>query len=362
MEEKKTEDVKFCIFPEDEDEMYELLPEHIKKNIHDRDYLVIGAVSEAGEMLGITVTDILDGTDMAAYLKYVYVLPGDEKDDIMKKLLRKTVHAVSDSGFRYILVKSLYDEGGKPLYDITPYFSRFGAMEIEDESSLLCYQIRQVLEGRFPEVMSKASHKLPQISFHDELPVGAVKPFLKECREKGYSFDYYSYDRQYTGFIIDGNRITGAVFAEMASENLLSVRDVYVSEKLEGSYAAFAMVAAVLQKAADTMSENAVVIFRLKNKKQIENLKTVVGAPMSLTEEKECFYKIKADLFEKHLNVHKMQYQQNYSIEQIVTEKNTKLDMLQHGKADTDYIYSLLPDLSSCVPGNRINLYISGQK
>lgn len=352
------DEVRIRIFPDDEIQAYEILPEHLKKQIYDRDLLVVGAITPDDEVIGITVTDLMEQLGRIAYLKYAYVLQGIDSEPILKKMIETTVQVIAESGCDALYVKSLYQENGMAVYDLAAMMGDAVTLKKESESRQLCYRIKQILNGRLPEMYDRKDLKLPKVSFPEEINEKSLQIFQRDCWEAGIAFDINRYDRQYTGFIFDGPLIVAAVFAEQVSENELTIRDLYLSKRADSTLAPFALVSSVITKAAKQMHDDALVILRLSIKNQVEAMRKIIGEPVSTTIEKEYFFELNDSLSET-LETEKILLPESARFKRGFLEKLRISTMLYQGNDVMEGIFSMLLDMSSQMPGAEICLYIS---
>lgn len=369
------EDIEVCLLQPDDVSMYEILPEHLKSQAFDQKMIIVAAFTPQHEAVGIAVTSLIDRLDNLAYLKYAYVLPELDTAAILSKMINASIYVAKKRGAGEVYLKSLYKEDGVDYYNLSAMVEGNAVQRMEDTNWLVCYNIRDVLNGRLPEVMRGQEKNLPRVDFDDNPDMHALKIFQLQCWEKGYAFDVDNYDQEYTGFIYDGSRIVAAVFANQVSDRELFIRDVFVTEQINFGLANIALIGSVLRKAASEMSDSAVVVLRFNSKNAVDMVAQLVGKHGSVLAEKEYFYKI-LDLEEYEAETDFgdfdeeadedvdafdwLEMPEDLSILRSFTEKLRLSKLLSEGQNDMEYFFSMLLDVSSQMPGNKICDYIRG--
>lgn len=353
------DDIELCILPDEEEALYEILPEHIKKHIFDHDFLVVGALSPEHEIIGITVIDRMSKSLPIGYVRYAYVLPGIDPEPVYRRMIRLAAGIVYDSGCSSLYLKELYREGGAGYIDAPAIYDDLGICLEEDESRLMCYNIRRICEGRLLEIMNDSHLKLPEITFPENVNSKVLMNFRRKCIAEGHYFDPDSYDRQYTGMIIEGGEIVGAIFADQVSERELSIRDIYILPNMRGEYVSAALLLSTLKKAAENMPEDAVVLLRISSKAQCEALVKTVGTPLTADVEKEYLYLLRGSAFENPADPEAYMPPEDISVKRGFLEKLRLSSMLYSGKLDVEHICALLLDMSSQIPGCRMCTFIA---
>lgn len=355
------EPIKMCVLPDDEESLYEVLPEHLKIRMFERDFLVVAAYTQEKEVIGITVTDtlneILNGGGIA-YIRYAFVIPGKGSQEVHRRMLELTAQLAYESGCKAVYIKSFADSDKIGLYDINEPIVKYTREAEYSEARIVTFSIRQLVESKILSSIDAAKLNLPKVVYPEQPDPAALKEFAKRAFRQGYYFNPESYDAEYTAFVYDGWKIIGAIFAEQVSARELAIRDIYVEEKSWEENFRFALFSSVLQKAAKSLPDDAVLIMRMDNKVHLEAIEKMVGPAITDNVLHESFRIFERDAFDTALDVKEYETPQELSVERCFVGKLMASLMLYEGGTKLDYICAMLLDTSSQYPCREICRYI----
>lgn len=355
------EQISYCILPDEEEELYEVLPEHLKDRMFERDFMVIAAYTSNKEIVGIAVTDSLDELledGKIAYIRYSFVLPGTGSNNINCELLQISARMAYESGCKAVFVKSFAESEKLGLYDINEPLVMYTREGEFSEANIVTFSIKQLFESELLAAVDARKLDLPKVEYPQSPDSAVLREFAARVRKQGFFFDPDNYDPEFTGFVFDGWKITAAIFAKQVSGREVAISDIYIETKGPEENFRLALFASVLQKAAAELPDDAVLIMKINNRHHLEAIEKMVGPAITNNVVRESFRVFNDEMFTSPIDGEAYAAPEGLSVERCFVAKLMASMMLYGGQKDFDYICALLVDTSAQYPCRDIYKYI----
>lgn len=353
--ELKKDDITIRLFDNDRDEWYDFMPEHIRKVIHDKEMILLGALTPGNEIIGLAVMDIGGVKEDIAYFKYSYVLKGFENYGIYEKFMEFSINIAKRSGCTCMYSKNMFGKDGNCRYDCEKLAQDYVDIHEKDESVILVYRLEQLIDVDMHT--RQDDHKEIKIVTASDVSEYQLKILQKRAwEEQGVYYDPENFDENYTYFVDDYTTLNAAVFATQLSESELILRDIYISSIYRKGDVSVDLVTEVLKKARINMDLNAFILLKTDKTSNVKIIEDVFGKAKEKLYEKEIFGDL--DESDSDEELQKLYMPNDISIERAFCEKLRTMVALYGGMQSVEILCSLLLDRCSDYPGNKICRYI----
>lgn len=266
-------EIEFCLAGEDANGIFDVIPEHLKPELHNRDFIIICAFTPRRQLIGLSMLGRSEQYRRVVNLEFLYLVKSYQTQEFAREFMLRSMATAQYQCMDYFYVRNVLNIEDKEF------------IQADDNNTeyLLGYSLRRVMT---------------QLKTYDTARVVTVenRNSILPCRcdelreREGLVFFSDSYDTCYQMFVTYGQNLMGTICARQITENEIAIFDYWISERNRDEELMAKMLYAVLEKSSRLMTDDTRLLIRVADDGVNELICSILGPEESRLKYMEQMY------------------------------------------------------------------------